>query len=50
MDGTTRGRLGPPGIKGVLHSDGGGDILCIFSKGVGIKDSNEAEVLEILEP
>lgn len=39
---------GLAGIGGVLRNDRG-VILCMFSKGVGIRDSNEADVLAILE-
>lgn len=45
---TTRSKPGLPGIGGVLCNDMG-EILCIFSQGVGVKDSNEAEVMAILE-
>lgn len=44
----------PPMIKVVnegnllLHDDKG-VILCVFSKSVGVRDSNEADVLAILE-
>lgn len=38
----------PKGIGGVLCDDRG-VVLCMFSKGVEIRDSNMAEVLEALE-
>lgn len=48
VDGVTRGKLGPSGIGGVLLNCRG-EVIYIFSRNVGIKDSNEAEVLPILE-
>ena len=48
MDGAIRGKLGLAGIGSVLHNFRG-EILCMFSKHVGIKESNEAEVLAILK-
>ena len=48
VDGATRGKLGPAGIGGVLRNDKG-EVLLMFSKSVGIRDSNEAESLAILE-
>eukprot|EP00268_Persea_americana_P021089 TRINITY_DN21101_c0_g1_i1.p1 TRINITY_DN21101_c0_g1~~TRINITY_DN21101_c0_g1_i1.p1 ORF type:complete len:199 (+),score=31.91 TRINITY_DN21101_c0_g1_i1:157-753(+) len=48
VDGAARGKPGPAGIGGVLCDDKG-VILCLFSKSVGVRDSNEAEVLAILE-
>lgn len=46
--GTARGKSGSTGIRGVLRDDEG-EVLCLFSKGVEIRDSNEAKVLDILK-
>lgn len=43
-----RGKPGTVGIGGVLGSVKG-EILIYFSKPIGIKDSNKADVLSILE-
>eukprot|EP00268_Persea_americana_P015340 TRINITY_DN17040_c1_g3_i1.p1 TRINITY_DN17040_c1_g3~~TRINITY_DN17040_c1_g3_i1.p1 ORF type:complete len:124 (+),score=24.39 TRINITY_DN17040_c1_g3_i1:31-372(+) len=48
VDGAARGKLGPAGIVGVLCDDKG-VILCMFSKSVGVRDSNESKVWAILE-
>ena len=48
VDGALRGNLGPVGIGGVLRNCKG-EVLIMFSKPVGVCDSNEAEVLAILE-
>lgn len=48
IDSAVREKPGPTGIGGVLRNDKG-VVLCLFSNGVGIGDSNEAEVLAILE-
>ena len=48
VDGAARGKPGPAGVGGVLR-DHKGDVLLMFSKNVGIKESNETEVLAILE-
>ena len=48
VDGAAKGKPGPAGIGGVLH-DSGGLVLVMFSKHVGTMESNEAEVLAILE-
>lgn len=49
MDGAARGKPSPAGIGWMLHNDNG-DILGMFSKGVGIKDSNEAEIfIDVLQ-
>ena len=48
VDGATRGKPGPTGIGGVLHNNKGG-VLFMFSKHVGICDSNEAKMSSILE-
>lgn len=48
VDGAARGKQVLAGIGGVLHNDKG-EILFWFSKGVGIKDSNETKVSAILE-
>lgn len=46
--GHQEGSQGQEGIGGALRNDKG-FILCMFSKSVGVKDSNEAELLAILE-
>lgn len=48
IDGAGKGKLGLAGIGCVLHN-GKGDVMMKFSKSIGVKDSNEAEVLAILE-
>ena len=48
VDGAARGKPGPAGIGGVLRNCNG-DVLFMFSKYVGVCDSNEVEVLAILE-
>ena len=48
MDGALRGKLGPTGIRGVLHNSKG-DIIIMFFEHVRVCGSNEAEVLPILE-
>lgn len=48
IDGAARGKLGSVGIDGVLR-DSNGLVLMLFSKHVGVMDSNESEVLPILE-
>lgn len=48
VDGVAKGKPGPAGISGVLR-DSGGLVLVMFSKHVGTMESNEAEVLAILE-
>lgn len=48
VDGASRGKPGPMGIKCVLHNSKG-EVLLMFSKHVGICDSNLVEVLAILE-
>lgn len=48
VDGEAKGKPGPAGWWGALR-DYKGVILCTFSKNVGIRESNEAEVLAILE-
>lgn len=48
VDGDSRGKLGPAGISGVLHNSKG-EVLLMFSKPIGIRDSNEVEVLAISE-
>lgn len=48
VDGFVRGKSGPMGIDGVLHNYKG-EVLFMFSKHVSVCDSNEAEVLTILE-
>lgn len=47
-DGATRDKPGPVSIGGVLHNDKG-KFFVMFSKGVGVKDSNKTEVLAILK-
>ncbi|KAK2640263.1 hypothetical protein Ddye_028058 [Dipteronia dyeriana] len=46
VDGSVRGKPGPAGIGGVLRNSNG-KIMCLFSKNVGIMDSNKAELLAI---
>ena len=48
VDGAARGKPGLAGIGGVLRNCNG-DVLFMFSKYVWVCDSNEAEVLVILE-
>lgn len=48
VDGDAKGKMGPVGTGGTLRNDRE-EILCMFSKGVRVKDSNEVEVLAILE-
>lgn len=48
MDGAARGKPRLIGIGGVLRNHRG-EVMYIFSKHIGIKDSKEAEVLAILE-
>ena len=48
VDGASRGKPGLASIGGVLRNHKG-EVLYMFSKHVGIKDSNEMEVLTILE-
>lgn len=43
-----RGKAGLAGIRGVLHNSKG-EVLFMFSKHVGVRNSNKAEVLAILE-
>lgn len=48
VDEATRGKPGPTGIGGVLRNNKG-EVLFRLSKNVGVCDSNEAEVLTIME-
>lgn len=48
VDGAARGKPGPVGIGGVLRNHEG-IIFLSFSSSIEVKDSNEAEVLAILE-
>ena len=48
VDGASRGKPGPASIGGVLLNFKG-EVLISFSKPIGIKDSNEAEVFAILK-
>lgn len=48
MDGASRAKPGPAQVGGVLRNCKG-EVLLMFSKYVGVCDSNEAEVLAILE-
>lgn len=48
VDGAAKGKLGWVGI-GVAVCNDKGEILCMFSKGVGVRDSKEVEVLANLE-
>lgn len=45
-DGATRGKPGSVGIGGVLCNHRR-DVLIMFSKNIGVKDSNEVEVMVI---
>lgn len=47
MDGSSKDKLGPAGIGGVLR-DSSGIILADFVVSVGIRDSNEAEFLAMV--
>ncbi|XXG44210.1 hypothetical protein AAC387_Pa01g4073 [Persea americana] len=49
VDGAARKKPGPAGVEGVLAYILQGNVLLMFSKKVGIKESNETEVLAILE-
>lgn len=46
MWGCGKRKPGPAGVGGVLRNNQG-IVLAIFSKSVGVKESNEAEVLAI---
>ena len=48
IDGAAIGKPGPASIGGVLCNSKG-DVLFMFSKQMGVCDSNEAEMLAILE-
>lgn len=48
LDGASRGKPRPTGMGGVLHNSKG-EILFMFSMSVGVKESNEAEVMATLE-
>ena len=48
VDGASRDKPGPAGIGGVLCNSKG-DVVLMFSKHIGVCDSNEAVVLAILE-
>lgn len=48
VDGAAKGKLGLIGIGGMLLNSKGG-VLLMFSKSVGVRESNEAEVSSILE-
>lgn len=48
VDGSARGKPGPAGVGGVHRNDQGA-VLVLFSKNVGLMESNEAEVVAILE-
>lgn len=47
-DEAARGKSGSAGIKGVLHNNKGEVKISMFTP-IGVKDSNEAKVLPILE-
>lgn len=47
VDGSSKGKLGPAGIGGVLRDDKG-RVLAKFAAHTGIRDSNEAEILAIV--
>lgn len=46
MDGAERGKPKPTGIRGVLRNSGG-TTSRFFSKSLGVRDSDEAELLGI---
>lgn len=46
--GAAKGKTRPIGIGGVPHNEK--EVLFMFSKHVGVKDSNEGKVLAILKP
>lgn len=48
MDGDSRGKLALAGIGG-LHCNSKGEILLLFSKNAGVKESNEIEVMTVLK-
>ena len=48
MDGASKGKPGLVGIGGVLRNHKG-EVIYLFFKHVGMKDSNEADVMAILE-
>ena len=48
VDGAANGKPGTAGVTSVLRNHKG-DVLFMFSNNVGKKDSNEAEVLAMLE-
>ncbi|OMO63114.1 hypothetical protein COLO4_32709 [Corchorus olitorius] len=48
VDGSAFGKHGPAGIGGVLR-DEEGNTLVVFSKSIGVADSNFAEVMAIRE-
>ncbi|KAK3206785.1 hypothetical protein Dsin_020840 [Dipteronia sinensis] len=48
VDGSTRDSPGNAGVGGVLR-DANGMVLCIFSCFVGIQNSNNAKILDILK-
>lgn len=48
MDAAAHGKLRAAGVGGILRNHAW-EVLLMFCKYVGVKDSNEAEVLAILE-
>ena len=48
VDGSARGKPGPAGIGGVLR-DCSGVVKAVFSKAIGVTDSNVAELLAVRE-
>lgn len=48
IDGAARGKPSPTGISAVLHNHRR-NVLMMVSKNTGVKKSNEAEVMAILE-
>lgn len=48
VDGAARGKSRLAGIEGVIRNSKR-EVLFIFSKHLGVCDSNEADVLDILE-
>ncbi|KAK3175707.1 hypothetical protein Dsin_032594, partial [Dipteronia sinensis] len=46
VDGFALGKPRPAGIRGVLR-DSSGKVLCMFSKFIGVYDSNSVEIIAI---
>lgn len=47
VDGSSKGNLGPAGIRGILRDDKGIVKAC-FATSIGVRDSNEAEYMAIV--